>query len=95
MPNLRSHNLFDMHFFGCEYGTFEWIHDAMDHGDIDYVRLFGTKHRHFMHDDRTVEYFTTLYGPTAGMVAHLHICLDLVWTNAKKRLGEEKKKGKN
>ena len=86
MPNLRSHNLMDMHFLGCQYGEYEWVHVVMDHGDIDYVGLFGTKHRHFMHDDRTVQYLGSMYGPIVALVARLHIALDLTWTNEKKRL---------
>lgn len=79
----------DFHYFGCRYGQFSWVHDLLDHGldtNIDYVRLFGVKHRHFLHDMRAVQWVEHNYGSAAASVARLHICLDIVWSQGKREM---------
>jgi len=79
----------DYHFFGAPYGSTEYIHDIIDHGKnvgIDYQRLFSTKHRHFMHDDEAIKWIELNYGMFAALVARLHICLDIVWSQGKREM---------
>jgi len=79
--------MFDFSFFGTD--TYGFIHHLLDHGDIDYVKLFGQGHRQFMHDQRAVDYITANYGIVAGQVALAHISLDRVWSHSK-RYGTKK-----
>lgn len=76
--------MFDQEFFGFEYGQYKFIHYLLDHGSIDYVKVFGQNHRKFMHDDRAVRYITMTYGAEAGLVAKGHIALDKVWSYSKR-----------
>ena len=89
IPDIHTHCLFDMHFFRVKYREYVFVHNILDHGDnvgIDYQRLFATKHRHFMHDDRAVEYITANFGPLAGMVARGHVALDIVFSYSKREM---------
>ncbi len=89
MPNRELHNLFDFHYLGCKYEQFAWVHDLLDHGtniSIDYVKLFGAKHRHFFHDDKAVQWIEANYGAMPALVARLHICLDIVWSRGKREM---------
>ena len=86
MPDKRLHMLMDFHFLDTPYGSTEYIHDLLDHGDIGYVKLFGVKHRHFMHDQRAVQWIETNHGSFAALVARLHICLDIVWSQGKREM---------
>lgn len=88
MPDSHQHMLLDMHFFDVPYGSTKYVHDLLDHGDIDYVRLFGVKHRQFMHDRRAIAWIESQYGPFAGLVAKLHIAIDIVWSYSKRKENE-------
>ena len=86
---MHTHCLFDMHFFGCKYREYEFVHNILDHGanvGIDYQRLFAVKHRHFLHDNRAVEYVTANFGYLAGMIAKGHIALDIVYSYSKREM---------
>lgn len=83
MPNRETHNLLDFHYFGCNFEQFDWVHNMLDQGDINYVKLFGKKHRHFMHDDRAIRFIEQNYGILPATVARLHICVDIVFSYAK------------
>jgi len=84
MGNIHEHLLFDVEFFGYYYGQYKYIHHLIDHGDIDYVAVFGQSHRKFMHDQRMVDYITANYGIEAGMVAKGHLAIDKVWSYSKR-----------
>lgn len=78
--------LMDFHFLDTPYGSTEYIHDLLDHGDIGYVKLFGVKHRHFMHDARAVQWVESNYGAFAALVAKLHIAYDIVSSREKREM---------
>lgn len=81
--------LMDFHFFGVPYGSTEYIHDILDHGTdvgIDYQRLFSVKHRHFMHNDKGIKWIEANYGLFASYVGRLHVCLDIIWSQAKREV---------
>ncbi len=86
VPNKNLHMLMDFHFLNAPYGSTSYIHDILDHGDIGYVKLFGVKHRHFMHDNRAVQWIEANHGAYAALVARLHICLDIVWSQGKREM---------
>lgn len=82
---MHEHLTFDVEFFGHSYGQYKYIHYLLDHGDIDYVQVFGVHHRRFMHDQRAVDYITKTYGIEAGLVAKAHIALDKIWSYSKRQ----------
>ena len=94
MPDIHTHCLFDMHFFGCKYEQFVWVHNILDHGadvGIDNQRLFAVKHRRFLHDSRAVEYITANFGYLAGLIVRGHIALDIVYSYSKREMNAGRK----
>jgi len=94
MGSIHEHMLMDFHFFGVPYGSTEYIHDILDHGSnvgIDYQRLFAVKHRHFLHDQRAVQWIESNHGAFAALVAKLHIAYDIVSSREKREMNAGRK----
>lgn len=83
MPNHKTHLWFDTYCLGLPYGKYAFVHKLMD----SYAPLFARKHRRFLHNQATVQWFHQAFGPEAAIVARYHIELDRVMTfgNERKR----------
>jgi GTP-dependent phosphoenolpyruvate carboxykinase len=63
-------------------GEYRWVHQLLDH---PWQEVFGKEHRRIMHDQKTVAWIESQYGPMASLVARSHIAIDLAVSSAKKR----------
>lgn len=89
MGSIHEHMTLDYHYFGVPYGSTEHIHNILDHGSnvgIDYQRIFGAKHRHFMHNAETIKWIEMNFGSFASAVARLHIAYDVVSSREKREM---------
>lgn len=93
MGSLHEHLLMDFHFFGVPYGSTEYIHNMLDHGSnvgIDYQRIFGASHRHFMHNAESIRWIEANHGPFAALVAKLHVAYDIVSSREKREMNNRR-----
>jgi len=94
MGSIPEHMILDYHYFGVPYGSTEYIHAILDHGvnvGIDYQKIFGVAHRHFMHNAEAIKWIGMNFGSFAASVARLHVAYDVVSSREKREMNAGRK----